>query len=325
MKFDHFFATQHKQSFVYFGAESGTTVAHKDGDVCTMNGCIATLVEGVNEEDGYVWSPMPQLSLRLSVNDNVNGHVKLCGGYAGDGEIKMFGEVSKPEYSKQMFSSKGYYTSKATPQCWSTSLTMPSQCIQWTEDTPSAPRLSLLSIQKCDQIVIHFYLYNKFTITDKCNKASCSFSTGSVHINRHVKCAILGEDLFIVSGNKMAKLESIRKLLSSTNNNQSTLKEIEFKFDVPHYNSTPFVIQGSLFVLGGCDQDDEPFSDIYQFDHNHTWSLCGLSTVSRYGVSIVVFTDNNHREAVFIAGGFKGDSIPCSVIEKIPVTCHTCA
>lgn len=323
MKFDYFFATQYKQSFVYFGSDGGTTVANKDGDLCTMNGCIATLVEGVNKEDSYVWSPMPQLSLRLSASDNVNGNVKLRGGYAGDEEIKMFGEISKPEYSNQMLSSKGYYMSKVIPQCWTTSLMVPSQCNQWTEDAPSAPKLSLLSIQKCNQYVIYFYLYNNFTITDESNQASCSFSTGSVHMSRHVKCALLDEDLFVVSGNKMAKLEKFRKFLSSANNNNQTSKEVEFSFDVPHLNSTPFVVQSNLFVVGGCDQDHEPFSDIYQFDNNHTWNLCGLSTVSRYGVSVVVFTDKNHCEAIFIAGGFKGDSIPCSVIEKVPVVCQT--
>lgn len=316
MKFDYFFATQYKQSFVYFGSEAGTTVAHKDGDICTMNGCIATLVEGVNKEDSYVWSPMPQLSLRLSVNDKVNGSVKLCGGFApGDDEqIKMFGEINKPEYSNQMLSSKGYYMSKVIPQSWTTSLTMPSQCSQWVEDAPNSQRLNLLSIQKYHHYIFRFYLYNNFTITDESSGVSCSFSTGPIHMNRHVKCALLDDDLFVVCGDKMAKLEKFTRFLSSSH----TTPEIEFSYDVPHVNSTPFVIQGILFVVGGCDQDYEPFSDIYQFDHN-TWHLCGLSTVSRYGVSVVVFTDRNHCEAIFIAGGFKGDSIPCSVIEKVSV------
>ena len=317
MKFDYFFATQYRQSFVYFGSDGGTIVAHKDGDICTMNGCIATLVDGVSKENSYVWSPMPQHSIRLAITDNVIGNIKLCGGYAGDEDIKMFGEISQPEYSNQMLSSKGYYMSKVIPQCWATSLMMPSQCNQWGEDTSSAPKLSLLAIQKCDEYVIHFYLYNNFTITDQCKGVSCSFSTGSVHMNRYVKCVLLDEDIFVVSGNKMAKIEKFRKFLLSAD---STSKEIDFTFDVPHINSTPFVVQGGLFVVGGCDQDHEPFSDIYHFDHvSSTWSLCGLSTVSRYGVSVVVFTDKNHCEAIFIAGGFKGDSIPCSVIEKVPV------
>ena len=167
MKFDYFFATQYKQSLVYFGLDAGTTIAHKDGSMCTMNGCVATLVEGVNKEDSYVWSPMPQLSLRLSVNDNVNGSVKLCGGYASEEEIKMFGEISKPEYSNQMLSSKGYYMSKVIPQQWNTSLLMPSLCKQWVEDAPSTPRLNLLSIQKCHQYVVRFYAYNNFTMNVK--------------------------------------------------------------------------------------------------------------------------------------------------------------
>ena len=321
MKFDYFFATQYRQSFVYFGSDTGTTIADKDGSTCTMNGCIATVVEGVDDEDCYVWSPMAQLNVRLSVNDNVNGTIKLCGGYACDEKIKMFGELSKPEYSSQMLSSKGYYMSKVVPQYWVTSLSTPSQCHHWLEHTPDSPRLNLLSVQKCLQYVVHFYLYNNFTIIDESQGTSCSFSTGSIHMNQHVKCTLIDEDLFIISTNKMAKLEKFRKFLSSTTNNQTTSpKEIEFSYDVPHINSTPFVVQGSLFVIGGCDRDYEPFSDIHQFDYyNGTWSLCGLSTVSRYGVSVVVFTDKNQCQAIFIAGGFKGDNIPCSVIEKLSV------
>ena len=61
--------------------------------------------------------------------------------------------------------------------------------------------------------------------------------------------------------------------------------------------------------MSDCDQDDESFSDIYQLDPLNTssWHLCGLSTVSRYGVSVVVFTD---YEAIFIAGGLRGTVYP---------------
>ena len=73
--------------------------------------------------------------------------------------------------------------------------------------------------------------------------------------------------------------------------------------------------------MGGCDKDYEPFSDIYQFDQDiQEWIQCGFSTVSRFGASVVVFTDGNNKEAVFVAGGFKGgDDIPCSIIEKLSV------
>ncbi|XP_065889219.1 uncharacterized protein [Dysidea avara] len=316
-KCDYFFATQYKQSFVYFGTAAGTTKAQKDGDVCAMSGCVATLVEGVDKEDSYIWSPMPSLALRLCVNDNVHGSAKLCGGYACGEEIKMFGELAKPEYSKQMFSSKGYYTSKVIPQYWRTSLTEPSQCSQWSDGTPQSSKSNLLVTQCCQQYIVSFYLYNSFIITDEHNNVSCSFSTGSVHFNRHVKCAIVDNDAFIICGGKMAKIENVDKLLAT---NKEVSDVIQFTVDVPHINTTPFVVQGNLFVVGGCDKDDEPFSDIYQFmADTKEWKLVGLSTVSRYGVSTVVFTDKNDHQAVFIAGGFKGESIPCSVIEKVSV------
>ena len=43
-----------------------------------------------------------------------------------------------------------------------------------------------------------------------------------------------------------------------------------------------------------------------------------LSEVSLYGASAVVATDKNNQQAVFIAGCFKGEGMPCNVIEQIP-------
>jgi len=316
-KCDYFFATQYKQSFVYFGSAASTTKAQKDGDVCVMAGCVATLVEGVDKEDCYIWSPMPPLTLRLCVNDNVQGCAKLCGGYACAEDIKMFGELTKPEYSKQMLSSKGYYTSKVVPQYWSTSLTDPSKCGQWSESTPQSSKSNLLVIQRCQQYIVSFYLYNSFTITDEHNNTSCSFSTGPVHFNRYVKCAIVNNNFIVICAGKMAHIENLSKLLAT---NKEVTVIVEFTVDVPHINTSPFVVQDNLFVVGGCDKDDEPFSDIYQFTADtKDWKLVGLSTVSRYGVTTVVFTDKSNHQAVFIAGGFKGEGIPCSVIEKLSV------
>jgi len=52
MKFEFFFATQYKQSFIYFGASAKT-----DGKTSTRR-CVATIVKGVDKED---WALMPQL------------------------------------------------------------------------------------------------------------------------------------------------------------------------------------------------------------------------------------------------------------------------
>ena len=75
-----------------------------------------------------------------------------------------------------------------------------------------------------------------------------------------------------------------------------------------------------MFVIGGCDEDTEPFSEIYQFvPAGQERKVVGHLTVSRYGTSAVVVTDKNNQQAVFIAGGFKGEGIQCNVIEQIPI------
>ena len=156
-------------------------------------------------------------------------------------------------------------------------------------------------------------------VTDEEKQQSCSFLTGSVTFDRYVNCVVIGADMFIVSGDKMAKVEKFTHLLVASTN-QATEYSITFDLSVPHANSTLFVIRDTLCIVGGCDEDCEPFSDIYQFDQStQVWNECGFSTVSRFGASVVVFTDRNKKEAVFIAGGFKGKDVPCSVIEVLSV------
>ena len=73
-----------------------------------------------------------------------------------------------------------------------------------------------------------------------------------------------------------------------------------------------------------ADKDWEPFSDIYQYlPDKQEWEYIGLSRVSRYGASAVVFTDKNDKQTVFIAGGFKDNGVPCSVIEEVSVVTET--
>jgi len=45
----------------------------------------------------------------------------------------------------------------------------------------------------------------------------------------------------------------------------------------------------------------------------------GHNSVTVWCISIVVFTDQSDCEAVFLAGGFKGESVPCSIIEKLSI------
>ena len=196
-------------------------------------------------------------------------------------------------------------------------------------------------MQKCKQFVIYFYLPNHFrktdkpvprgtgfsesaiTINDEENKRSCLFLTNSVTFDGHVSSAVVGDDLFILSRDKMAKVEKFTHLLvaSAANTDQNTKFTISFDLTVPHANSTLFVIQDTLCIVGGCDDNYEPFSDIYQFDQGtQEWNECGVSSVSRYAASVVTFTDRKQKEAVFIAGGFKGKDMPCSIIEVLTIS-----
>ena len=116
----------------------------------------------------------------------------------------------------------------------------------------------------------------------------------------------------------MAKVENVKSHLSPiTDPPTAPTETIEFIINIPHINSTPFFIKETLFVIGGCDEDTEPFSEIYQFvSERPEWKVVGHSTVSRYGASAVVVTDKNNQQAVFISGGFKGEGMPCNVIYR---------
>ena len=202
----------------------------------------------------------------------------------------------------------------------------------------------MATVQKCQQYVIYFHLPKHFReywrtiggqehhhqfsesvliISDEGNKQLCLFLTDSVTFDGHVSSAVVGDDLFILSGDKMAKVEKFTHLLvaSAANTDQSTKYSISFDLTVPHTNSTLFVVQDTLCVVGGCDDNYEPFSDIYQFDQGtQEWNECGVSSVSCYAASVVTFTDRKQKEAIFIAGGFKGKDMPCSIIEILTIS-----
>ena len=238
-----------------------------------------------------------------------------------------------------------------------TSLTIPFSC--WLENTPPStsafqsvmPPIELLvAAQKYEQYIVYCYLpkqtprhkihllgeiplipdstlvvtdkkKSQLVVTDEEKSQFCLFSTDSVTFNRHVSCAVVDADLFIVSGDKMARVENFRHfLVASANVDQFKKFPISFDIDIPHANGTIFVVRNTLCVVGGCDDNYEPFSDIYQFDlSKKTWNECGVSSVSRYDASVVSFTDRKGKDAVFIAGGFKGKDVACSIIEVLTV------
>ena len=336
MKYDSYFATQYKDCFVFFGIPTGTSEAKVDGQLCTISGCVATFVE-VEKIDEYIWSAMPELSLQLTrkpgfANTEIAESVRLCGGFVYGEEIRAI--VRYLPYSMK------------TTNCWSTSLKKPFSC--WSESTPPitsssqliVPPIELLvAVQRCNQYIIYCYLPKKASrvvldirkekklpdnaliVTDEEKNQSCLFSTDSVTFDRHASCAVVGADLFVVSGNKMARVEKFSHfLVASANTDKFTKFSISFDLEIPHANGTIFVVRNTLCVVGGCDDNYEPFSDVYQFDLNaKTWNECGSSSVSRYGASVVPFIDRKGKDAVFIAGGFKGKDVACSIIEVLAV------
>ena len=347
MMFDSYFATQYKGGFVFFGVPTGTSVATKEvNQVCTMSGCVATLTE-VDKEDDYIWSAMPLLSIQLFTAEDkfTKRKIQVYGGYTCGEEIKMFGAIVET-------SNRGIYTTNDfTAKCWSTSLTKPFS--KWSENATyiepatqvKIPHKFLAAVQKYQQYVFYFYLpmsfyqsskmycwsvgQQRFTesvliVSNEENNQLCLFVTdGSVTFDGHVSSAVVGDDLFILSGDKMSKVEKFTHLVvaSAANTDQYTKYSISFDLTVPHANSTLFVVQDTLCVVGGCDDNYEPFSDIYQFDQGtQGWNECGISSVSRYAASVVTFTDRNQKEVVFIAGGFKGKDMPCSLIEMLTIS-----
>ena len=137
-------------------------------------------------------------------------------------------------------------------------------------------------------------------VIDEEKKQSCLFSTDSVTFDGHVSCAVVGDGLFIVSGDKMAQVEKFTHLLvTSASIDQNATVLISFDLTVPHANSTLFAIQDTLCVVGGSDDKYEPFSEIYQFDQQtKEWNECGVSSVSHYSASVITFTDKNQKEGV---------------------------
>ena len=286
MKNDSYFAIQHKECFVYFGAASNASLAATDGQVSTVGGYVATLVE-LDREDGYIWSPMPQLNLQQRNDKNVTKTVKFHGGYASGDEIKMFGivcEQKMPEKSEFKFS----YLYHCTTNCWTTSITMPTS--HWSEiaatdtNVPKGkipPFDKLAAVQKCKKYAVYFYLPDQYfyklegkivavvggglrtnfscsesriMVIDEEKKQSCLFSTDSVTFDSHVSCAVVGDDLFIVSGDKMAQVEKFTHLLvASASIDQNTTFSISFDLTVPHANGTLFAVHNTLCVVGGCD------------------------------------------------------------------------
>lgn len=280
-------------------------------------GCIVTLVDGVGTMNKYTWASLPQSMLKIADLSNASSDeaavtAHIYGGYASGNEIKMFCSVDQSGY----------------PKCWVATLTKPvTQSIQWTEVTThhfSFDHQTLLNIQHCGCYDVYFY-EKQFLITcnDGREQMVCSFSTGAHQFNEHVKCVIINDNLFIFNVNKMGKIENVKqRLFPKPCNDPSTLAEpthtVEFTQSVPHMNCTPFVIKETLFVVGGNDDDWEPFSDIHQFlPDKQEWEYIGLSRVSRYGATAVVFTDKNNKQTVFIAGGFKDRGVPCGVIEEV--------
>jgi len=329
---------------MYFGAaanSSTTTVIQTENggkDVMYGYGCSATFLNGLTKEEPYIWSSIPQLTWNPfgPFSDCYGSHYdrRLCiyGGYASGEKIKMFGEVHSATNATNVTNATNIMVNTlgcplSNVQCWTIALTTgPSHCTHWSVDKSRKPAYhlpALITIQHCYKYDVYCYTDILFIIDNSDESNTCSFLVDK--LSKHVKCVIIDDTIFIVNGNKMAKIEYVYlqfQLSTTTFTSTSTkpINSVDFTINVPRVNSTPFVIKETLFIVGGCDEDSEPFSEIYQFvPERQEWKVVGHSTVSRYGASAVVVTDKNNQQAVFIAGGFKGEGMPCNVIEQIPI------
>ena len=96
-----------RASYSYFGADANVI----EGD-CVIRGCMVTLVEGVDKEDGYIWGPLPELYQSFHGGYKIGEQITLSTGYTS------------------LYSSA--YGSQYTKKCWVISLTEPSQCYEWS-------------------------------------------------------------------------------------------------------------------------------------------------------------------------------------------------
>jgi len=121
---EYCFTTQYKENFVYFGisANATTTSVLRFGDAYTYmmfgNGFVATMVDGVNEEQFHM-IPLTSQQQQQSANTDTSGDKTACvyGGYANEDKIKVFGRV---QGVGAMVSSYA--------RCWTIALSGPSQC-----------------------------------------------------------------------------------------------------------------------------------------------------------------------------------------------------
>ena len=174
------------------------------------------------------------------------------------------------------------------------------------------------------KIKVNFEDPKMITITDKQN-TDCTgqFKPTQSLRDVHVNCVMINDDLYLIIENQMVVIQKLeQKVIEGKGENNLSP---DFEISVPHLYSTPFVVKDILFIVGGCDSHYEPFPDIYQFNHDTlSWQMYGRTTISRYGAPVVVFKRSNGEERVFIAGGFKQENQPCSVIEMIPIEVTYC-
>ena len=90
------------------------------------------------------------------------------------------------------------------------------------------------------------------------------------------------------------------------------------------------VINGCLFVFGGKDSDNQPFSSIYKYDTEaDVWNPAGNMCTSRYGVAAVVFNrEEENLLDIFVVGGYLGEcyhsrnlvKLACRVVDHCEVS-----
>jgi len=295
-KYGSYFTTQHKDLYILFGCETAAAALYPDNKIVVKMSGYGVVVTS-SEEPSHVWLSLPHL-----IFPEARDKLRVVGGYVWQDRLRL---VTKE--------------SAAASRLWEVSLSQPS--LAWSSLGNGWTTMVMLHQYK--QYIFYFSSESQLLIENKQNGATRHF-TFHMDFTQLTRCCIAHDHLYITNSDKMATVDLSAILPTSktegqTTSNAKTLTSQLHFIMLPYSYCTPFVVEDSLFIVGGCDNSNEPFSDVHQLVPDMgTWRLCGHVSVSRYGTTVVVFRERAGSDSVFIAGGFKGDGVACSVVEKIP-------
>ena len=128
------------------------------------------------------------------------------------GKLKMFGKLHYKYPPPRMLRHGKNPFSKI--KCCTVVLTGPNNRTTWSKDMSRKPTYhnpALITIQHCYKYDVYCYTSILFIIDNNDETMGCSFLVQK--FNKHVKCVIIDDTIFIVNGSKMAKVENVKSHL----------------------------------------------------------------------------------------------------------------